>query len=419
MVGPNQLVATGSSKSEYIARYGFTFGTYLKRITIVLWGVTSLAVVLLFGATINDPDLLWGHATYELLGPLNLGLIGLMIASLMAALMSTADMIMLTVAGLLTHNIYKPFFPNKSESHYILFGRVSGALVVIGAAVMVMNSDSILNALKENWEFNVMLAPGFWLGIMWRKTNRRAIWATMILTSLLFYAVPLTISNIGDIRSNPALLKQTDEVIIEREYVANKGDVRLREKELSDWNAKAQAIERPASLEVGQVFTKLYRQPSRSIFWSKGITKDRETGQLIGQGNIKITMLMYDFLGFDLTQNTYSLNETIKVLTKLTIPFLIAILFSLFSKQTESEKSALDRFFVKMKTPVTGDLELDNAELAKSYEQPNRFNYKLMFPNTQWEFCKWNGVDTKGFLVSVAMIFAILLLLWFFVNIGS
>ena len=419
MVGPNQLVATGSSKNEYVARYGFTFGTYLKRLTIVLWGVTSLAVVLLFGSAINDPDLLWGHATYELLGPLNLGLIGLMIASLMAALMSTADMIMLTVSGLLTHNIYKPFFPNKSESHYVLFGRISGSLVVIGAAVMVMNADSILNALKENWEFNVMLAPGFWLGIMWRKTNRRAIWATMLITSILFYGIPLIISNVGYIRTNEALLKQTEEVIIERTYVANQGDVRLRKQEITSWQAQSNATVIPANLEVGQVFSKQYRQPSRAIFWSKGIAKNKETGALIGQGTIKITMLMYDFLGFDLSKNPYALNETIKVLTKLTIPFLIAILFSLFSKQTTEEKAALDRFYVKMKTPVTGDVVFDESELKRSYKNPNRFDHKLMLPGTNWEFCKWNGVDSRGFIVSVGMIFVILFLLWFFVNIGS
>ena len=63
-------------------------------------------------------------APLDLLGPLNMGLVGLMIACLMAALMSTADCLMITGSSLLTHNIYRPLVTGKSERHYVTVGRV-------------------------------------------------------------------------------------------------------------------------------------------------------------------------------------------------------------------------------------------------------------------------------------------------------
>lgn len=424
MVGANQLVATGAAKNEYTARYGFTFGTYLKRVVIVLWGITALAITLLYGGAVEDPDLLFGYATRQLLGPLNIGLIGLMIASLTAALMSTADMMMLTVSGLITHNIYKPLFSqNKSEKHYVTTGRILGAVVVVGSAVIVMNSTSILNALKANWEFNVVIASGFWLGILWRRTNRKAVWTAMISTFVLFYLIPIVLPALNsDIRYNDFLLKRTDKQIVERTYTAHKMDVEQREKEIDRWlrlKEKGEAVgPKPQPIEMGQEYTKRYKQPQRSIFWTQGLTYD-DNGKLKGDGHIKASMVFYQAIGFDLTENKYALNETLKVLTKLLFPFLVVFIISMATRHPEDERKVLDQFYAKMKTPVTGDKELDAKELQKSYDNPHRHDHKLLFPNTQWQFTKWTKTDGYGFLFAVLMIFAILGLLYFLVHLGG
>jgi SSS family solute:Na+ symporter len=423
MVGPNQLVATGSAKNEYTARYGFTFGTYLKRIAIVLWGVTALAITLLFAGSIEDPDLLFGYAANQLLGPLNIGLIGLMIASLTAALMSTADMMMLATSGLLTHNIYKPFFAKRKESHYVNTGRIFGAIVVIGSAIMVMKSDSILNALKANWEFNVIVAAGFWLGILWRRTNRPAVWTSMIASFAFFYVLSIGLPMVfPKIQYNDFLLQKTREQVIERVYTAHGMDVEQREEDILRWELLAKKGkakgEKPEAIKVGQEFVKLYKQPQRSIFWTQGITYD-ENGRARGKGSLKMTLVCYQLLGFDLTENKYAFNETLKVLTKLAFPFLLAIAISYIVKRPEDEEKGLDRFYVKMKTPVTGDKEKDDKELALSYENPGRFDHLLLFPKTSWQFTRWNKTDAVGFSIALFMILAILGLLYFFVHLGG
>lgn len=172
VIQPNSLVATGSAKGEYECRFGFVTGSYMKRFCTVLWGFFALLAVVLYHDKVHNPDLVWGYATLDLLGPLNLGLVGLMIACLMAALMSTADCLMITGSSLITHNIYRPLFPTHPEKHFVLVGRIAGAVVVIGGALIATQFDTILQQLKFWWELNVMVAAAFWLGMKWRRATR-------------------------------------------------------------------------------------------------------------------------------------------------------------------------------------------------------------------------------------------------------
>ncbi len=422
-VGPNQLVATGSAKNEYIARWGFTFGTYLKRIAIVFWGFTALALTVLYKNSLQDTDKLWGFAARDLLDPMNFGFIGLLIASLLAALLATSSMMMITTSGLLTNNIYKHIWPGKSEKHYVTVGRFLGTVVVFGAALMVLNSDSILNQLKTNWEFSIIYSSALWLGVLWRRTNRIAVWAALVVTFVVLYVIPLSLPLIkSDIRSNEFLLKRTNEVIEERVYTARAHDVIQRNQEIEKWetlNAESKTTEVcPVTITLGEKFTKQYRQPQKSIFWPQGI-EVREDGSLIGKGTLSVDLVIAEVMGMRLKENKYAQNETIRVFLRLLFPFLLTIIISLLTRHPAKEAANLDYFYAKMKTPVTGDLEEDEKALRLSKEKPKRFDDTLLFPNTQLQFCRWSREDSSGFIISVGMVIGILALLWFLVNLGG
>jgi hypothetical protein len=71
-----------------------------------------------------------------------------------------------------------------------------------------------------------------------------------------------------------------------------------------------------------------------------------------------------------------------------------------------------------MKTPVNADKEQDAKELELSYHNPQRFDHKKMFPNTNWEFEKLDKVTIKG-LVGFSLIgFCILAVFFTVVIIG-
>jgi len=162
---PNMIVVVGAAKDEYSARLGFTSGNYMKRFCTVLWGLLGLAAIVLYSGKVSNPDMVWGYATRDLLGSLKIGLVGLMIACLMAALMSTADCLMITASSLIIRNLYRPFFPNKEERHYLFGGRIAGAAIVIGGAFVATQFESIFSLIKLVWEFNIIVAASFWLGL--------------------------------------------------------------------------------------------------------------------------------------------------------------------------------------------------------------------------------------------------------------
>lgn len=420
-IQPNALVAIGSAKDEYTARFGFVTGLFMKRFCTVFWGVLALAAIVLYHESVHDPDLVWGYATLDLLGPLKLGLVGLMIACLTAALMSTADCLMITASGLLTKNLYKPLIQGKSENHYVRVGRIMGALVVMGGALIATQFDTILQLLKFIWEFNVILAASFWLGMKWRRATRKAAWSSIIITMLLFFIIPIALPiGFPSLRNNPDLLKMTNPSPMVRSYTVREMDVQKREKEIiacEKLNAADDAVGvRPLLLEAGQVFEKTFVLEQKAIFWTRGV-KPGENGLLRGNGDLNLELVVLEKLGFDLTKNPHALNQTIRIMIRTILPFFILIIVALLTNP--DDKKRLDRFFVKMKTLVLQNREADAKELTKSYKDTGRFDYMKLFPGSNWEFDKWSRIDIVGFSLSILIVFGIIGLLILLVSIGG
>ncbi|MBR4977027.1 MAG: hypothetical protein IKY61_08220 [Thermoguttaceae bacterium] len=143
------FIATGggSAKTEYNARFGLVAGNILKRFCTIGWAFTALVALAYLASNVelaSDPDKVWGVATRELLGPLNCGLVGLMLACLLAALMSSASCYMLVVSALVVRNGYAAYVnPNASEKTFIFAGRLCGAVVIIGATVVSLTSMNV------------------------------------------------------------------------------------------------------------------------------------------------------------------------------------------------------------------------------------------------------------------------------------
>lgn len=409
----------GGAKDELTARIGFTWGCLVKRVCIVMWGVTGLIAIALYSGTIENSDYVWGYATRDLLGGMNIGLVGLMIACLMAALMSTADVMMIAAAGILTHNLYRPLLPNFSERHYVTVGRIAGGIVLIGAVLLATWFDTILQMMKFLWEFNAILAAAFWCGIKWRRANRIGAWSSMCVALVLFGILPIVLPVLQPgLRTNSRLLKQTDPEVITRTYIAHQMDVVERDKEIEQWDKLNQQRKaegpQPLAIVAGQEIKKVIQPPKKPIFWSKGI-KEKE-GVPEGDGLFYVELAVIDRV-FDLSKNPYALNETIRTLIKVVLPFMVLIIISLLTRP--DNKQLLDRFFSKMRTPVNPDRRIDQEEVEKSYADPNRFRDRLLFPNSAFEFGKWKKVDGIGFALAVLGVLGVVGILYLALHIGT
>jgi len=418
---PNMIVVVGAAKDEFSARLGFTSGNYMKRFCTILWGLLGLAAIVLYSDSVSNPDLVWGFATRDLLGSLKLGLVGLMIACLMAALMSTADCLMLTASSLIISNLYKPFFPDKSENHYLFIGRIAGAFVIIGGAFTATQFESIFAMIKLVWEFNIIVAASFWLGIKWRRATRNSAWASIIST-LIFFSLGSVITPVifPGLRTSPYLLKMTNPEPLERVFTAHQKDVEMRMAEINNWDKLDEAGQapgpKPKPINEGEKFVKVDRLPQKAIFWTQGI-KVGDDGHKYGKGMLNLELIFVDKLGLDLSANSYALNETIRVIIRTIVPFLVLIFVALFT--VPDNKKRLDRFFAKMKTPVSADAKADAEQVALSYENPHRFDNIKLFPASSWEIYRWNKTDALGFSLAVLTLFVVLAMLQILVSLGG
>mgnify|MGYP001265534976 FL=1 len=363
----------GSAKSEHDARVGLVTGNFIKRFCTIGWVITALIVLTLYGdnaALIGDADMAWGVATRELLGPLGIGLVGLMLACLLAALMSSVDCYMLVCSALVVRNIYVPYGnPNASEQECLRLGRVTGAIVVLGAVVVSVTMLDMFKQLELTWIVPMTFAALFWLGMYWRRATTKAGWITIVFCLLSFFVLPRAIPAVApELRTNEAYL----------------------------------AVNSPEGAAGGQ-----------SIYWTGGVKENEEEGgDKIGQGSFRFDMVIYDkLLGLDLTQYRKAALKTLEFPFKIIAPFLVMIIASLLTQP--NSKKALDRLYVKMKTPVDPDPEGDAREIDVSYARPDRFNDRKLFPGSNWEFERPTKMDFWGFVGCFVICFAIIgVVLW-------
>ncbi len=388
----------GSAKSEHDARVGLVTGNFIKRFCTIGWVITALIVLTLFSGRpelIADPDQAWGVATKELLGPLGIGLVGLMLACLLAAMMSSVDCYMLVCSALVVRNIYVPFInPDAGEKKCLMLGRISGAVVVIGAVVGALMIDDMFAILKQTWIVPMTFAALFWVGMYWRRATTTAGWVTVIFCVMSFFVLPHIVPAISpSLRSNEAYLKVTELVETKTERKAFPSDVAAGKTEV-----------------VGNTIIDIKKTGGKSLYWSGGVKTDEGVSR--GEGTFRFDMIIYDkILGFDLTKARNATLSTLDLPFKIIAPFLVMILVSLFTQA--NSKKALDRLYVKMKTPVDPDPERDEAEMDVSYARPDRFDDRKLFPGSQLEFQRPTKMDIWGFIGCFAICFAIIgLVLW-------
>ena len=134
--------------------------------------LTALIALALFSdhpELVADADKTWGVASRELLGP---GLTGLMLACLLAALMSSIDAYMVVGSALVVRNIYAPYInPNATDKQYLSIGRWTGVIVVGGAVIISLTMMDVFKQLQLTWIFPVVLAAPFWIGMFWRRAT--------------------------------------------------------------------------------------------------------------------------------------------------------------------------------------------------------------------------------------------------------
>ncbi len=183
VVGKNERAATQCAWSHI-----------WKRIMTVLFAVYGIMFAIYKPGLDTQPipqdtELVWGIVMKEIVPA---GLLGLLVASFFAALMSTVDTMATSSSAMTVDYLFKRrWFPGRSQEFYLRWARIGGVVAVLLAYLITLQ----FSTLKEIIEF---LAPlqGFmgiplFFGIVWKRANRQGVWASLAVGISLLWIVQL------------------------------------------------------------------------------------------------------------------------------------------------------------------------------------------------------------------------------------
>jgi Na+/proline symporter len=175
---PHTMGLCAAGKTEMEARVGMTCGMFIKRFCTVAWVLTGLCAVAYYlnlGRRVTDVDHVYGLMAADLLPA---GLVGLFIASMLAAVMSSCDAFMVAGSALFTENVLRKTVVQKSsDRYYMLVGRLVAGTIVAGGILFAFSLESVVEGLEIFWKISAMMGLAFWVGLFWRRATSAGAWA--------------------------------------------------------------------------------------------------------------------------------------------------------------------------------------------------------------------------------------------------
>ncbi len=180
------MCATGNTERD--GRVGQTYGSFVKRTVTIGWALTGLIVAALIiktGDTLADPEMAFGYATRVLLFP---GLTGLMVASILAANMSSASNSMVNMGALFAKNFYQEFINRSpSDKQLLWMGRISSLILTILSILFAIYVTNILQAFLFLETIAAFMGIMVFGGILWKRANRYGAISGVIAAFIVYY----------------------------------------------------------------------------------------------------------------------------------------------------------------------------------------------------------------------------------------
>ncbi len=191
-----------SGRNQTHSRRGTIFGAYLKLLPVFIFlipGMIAFALNEKGLIDLQDSDSAFPLLVSELLP---IGLKGVVVGGLLAALMSSLASLFNSSAALFTVDFYKKYKPESSEKHLVYVGRVATVVIVALGIAWIPVMKGIGKVLYEYLQdVQSLLAPGiasvFLLGVFWKRATPKAGFAGLA-TGFVLGMVRLAFNIFGD-----------------------------------------------------------------------------------------------------------------------------------------------------------------------------------------------------------------------------
>jgi len=396
---PRSFVIGGAAKDDLSARVGLLAGSFSKRLMMIGWALTGLIAVGLYQGLVDDPTMIWGHLTRDLLGK---GMIGLMIASIMAANMSTISAQSLEWGAAFSNNILLPLRPSTSQKSQVFAGRMVIMIILFASIFFALRVNDIFVMFKYVLSVGTIIGPALWLVYFWRRLTTRAVVIQMIVSIFITVVIPNVAPTFDSVRKNPALTVQTRERVAVLQTRALESDVAAGRAD-----------------RVGELIEKRHVQPPSAIFFDEVVREnpDDPNSPLVGKGAFRNQLYYLSLMGLPVADLSKAQLATFSFIFDIILPFLLLFGISLLTRKN-SEK-VLNEFYAAVHTPTVADQQEDQRLLNEAIAHPEKVEQRKLFPGTQWEFWKPTKLDIWGFVLCWALVAVIILLYIVIMKIGA
>jgi len=190
--GTNQYITqrTLASKSKSEGQWGAMFAGLLK-LSILFIMIFPGAFAIVLYPDIEDVDKLYPTMLFDLLPT---GVLGIVLAGFIAALMSSIDSGLNSVSTLVTMDFYQKIYPEKTTEQLMKVGRWITLIIMIIAtawAPQIVHFEKLWDYLQQalSWFCPPVLAL-FAIGLFWKGANSRgALWCIVVGTAISVFSI--------------------------------------------------------------------------------------------------------------------------------------------------------------------------------------------------------------------------------------
>jgi SSS family solute:Na+ symporter len=171
--GFNQYIIQRALAAKNIAeaQKGVLFASFLKLLMPLIIVLPGIAAVVL-APGLAKPD----EAYPTMMRLLPTGLLGLVFAALIAAIIASTASKINSIATIFTLDIYSKFGPKRDERHLVMVGRITAVVAII---IAILTARPLVGASEQAFqfiqEFTGFFTPGitviFLLGLFWKRAN--------------------------------------------------------------------------------------------------------------------------------------------------------------------------------------------------------------------------------------------------------
>lgn len=141
---------------------------------------SGLGGIVHFSTPLDDPEKIYLALVHAVFHP---AVAGILLAAILAAIMSTADSQLLVASSALAEDLYKGWFKsNISEKELMNVSRLAVVIVTVGAVLLALDTNNkVLDLAGYAWAgFGAAFGPVLLLSLFWRRMTKNGALAAML-----------------------------------------------------------------------------------------------------------------------------------------------------------------------------------------------------------------------------------------------